>query len=155
MDTSISAGDHDKSSFPLHTEYNKYVRYITLLRTVYFITTSTIMLVCLQRFAYNSMLGSVAWLKQLCAMILLKYAAIRRLLTLLSDKLFNVSHYTVYRLLDKGIVEPIGPYGIVCLLRNILFVQAKMQTGFVYHYAGLIPSASNRGVPLPFLTVYY
>jgi NADH-ubiquinone oxidoreductase chain 5 len=63
------------------------------------------------------------------------------------DKLYNsyVVRYFInfsseisFRLFDKGSIELLGPYGIVSRLRSGILHSSKAQTGFLYHYSGLI-----------------
>jgi NADH-ubiquinone oxidoreductase chain 5 len=47
---------------------------------------------------------------------------------------FNFSFNTSYKLIDRGIIEALGPMGLSLLItKNSVFV-SKAQTGFIYHY---------------------
>lgn len=50
--------------------------------------------------------------------------------------LFYNAYYVFYRFLDKGVIELVGPFGIVYTAQNVMYMQKKMQTGLVYHYSG-------------------
>lgn len=64
------------------------------------------------------------------------------------DKLYNDSivHYVMnvfsynvmLKLLDKGIIDFLGPYGIVRFSSANMNLLSQLQTGFVYHYAGIV-----------------
>lgn len=64
------------------------------------------------------------------------------------DKIYNeylvnyfiniFSYYITFKLLDKGIIEFFGPTGITKFFNNNIIFFLKLQTGFVYHYAGII-----------------
>lgn len=43
-------------------------------------------------------------------------------------------HYS-FKLLDKGIIEILGPFGIMHTMKNLAKQVRKIQTGFIYHYA--------------------
>lgn len=51
---------------------------------------------------------------------------------------FSLAYTIFYKVVDKGIIELLGPFGIVLSIQNALFVQQTVQTGLVYHYAGYI-----------------
>jgi NADH-ubiquinone oxidoreductase chain 5 len=44
----------------------------------------------------------------------------------------------MYKLVDKGILEIFGPYGITYNLYNWSIKINKLQTGYIYHYIGYI-----------------
>lgn len=47
---------------------------------------------------------------------------------------FNFSFNTSYKLIDRGIIEALGPMGLSLLItKNSEFI-SKAQTGFIYHY---------------------
>jgi len=51
---------------------------------------------------------------------------------------FKFGYNITYKLLDKGIIETFGPYGIAKqLTKNAIFLN-KFQSGLLYHYAGLV-----------------
>jgi NADH-ubiquinone oxidoreductase chain 5 len=51
---------------------------------------------------------------------------------------FKFSYNSMYKFFDKGIIELIGPYGIVNFLNTLIIRNIKMQTGMIYHYFGLM-----------------
>jgi proton-translocating NADH-quinone oxidoreductase chain L len=51
---------------------------------------------------------------------------------------FSFSYFSMYKFFDKGVIEWIGPFGIVNFLNKIVISNAKMQTGMIYHYFGLM-----------------
>jgi len=128
-----------KSSFLLHTEYHQYIRQITVFWTIYFIVISLILLTFFRYFFYYSFIGSLLWFKQLFIIVSKKYLFINRLIQLpLLNCSFNFSYNTTYKLFDKGIVEFIGPFGIVSSIKHLLFSQYRLQSGLIYHYSGFI-----------------
>jgi len=128
-----------KYSFLLHTEYNDYIRHITLAWTLYFLFTSVIIVTHFKYFIYYSVIGSLVWFKQLFVMINKKYLFINRLFTVeLVNKFFLFSYSVTYTLFDKGFIEFMGPFGIVSSIKNMLYSQYKLQSGLIYHYAGFL-----------------
>jgi len=84
-------------------------------------------------------LGIASWTKQLFIIVSKKYLFINRLVILGGiHALFPAAYGIFYKLIDKGIVELIGPFGIVSAIQHLLHVQHRVQTGLVYHYAGYI-----------------
>jgi hypothetical protein len=68
-----------------------------------------------------------------------KYAFINRLLIVPVIRGSTTFAYDVaYKMFDKGLVEFIGPFGVVSGIRNLLRLQGKVQSGLLYHYSGFI-----------------
>lgn len=42
----------------------------------------------------------------------------------------------MYSFFDKGIIEWIGPFGIVRFINKVVLNSLKIQTGMIYHYFG-------------------
>jgi hypothetical protein len=42
------------------------------------------------------------------------------------------------KLFDKGIIDFFGPYGFVRFFHSNINTVSTLQTGFVYHYAGIV-----------------
>jgi proton-translocating NADH-quinone oxidoreductase chain L len=53
----------------------------------------------------------------------------------IGQALFNFSYSTSYKIIDRGILEVLGPYGITKLLSKSSAAVGRMQTGYVYHYS--------------------
>lgn len=56
----------------------------------------------------------------------------------IGQALFNFSYSTSYKIIDRGILEVLGPYGISKVLSKSSAVVGRMQTGYVYHYSFLV-----------------
>jgi NADH-ubiquinone oxidoreductase chain 5 len=54
------------------------------------------------------------------------------------DFYFHFSYSSMYRFFDKGVIEWIGPFGIVSSLNRITVSHLRIQTGMIYHYFGLM-----------------
>lgn len=50
----------------------------------------------------------------------------------------NLSYNTIYKYIDKGVLELVGPFGIVNCIRQLMLPQHILQTGLIYHYSGLL-----------------
>jgi len=51
---------------------------------------------------------------------------------------FRFSYNSMYLFFDKGIIEIIGPFGMVKSINKVVVSNIKLQTGLVYHYFGFI-----------------
>lgn len=49
--------------------------------------------------------------------------------------MLNFGYNVTYKTLDKGIIEIIGPYGIIGLTKRISQLLSSLQTGYIHHYA--------------------
>nr|YP_001315130.1 NADH dehydrogenase subunit 5 [Chlorokybus atmophyticus]ABO15105.1 NADH dehydrogenase subunit 5 [Chlorokybus atmophyticus] len=52
-----------------------------------------------------------------------------------AEKALYFGYEVSYKILDKGVLEILGPYGISATLRRIVQQVSRLQSGFVYHYA--------------------
>jgi len=52
--------------------------------------------------------------------------------------LFKFSYNTSYKLIDRGIIEILGPMGLTNLISKNAWSLSKLQSGFIYHYTFLI-----------------
>lgn len=100
----------------------KYINYEYFLDTYYFLT----------KYSKNNKL------KILYIYINIKYIWINRWLFLMIKKQLNSSLIIFFYLFDKGIIEYIGPFGVVNQFLFLLKKYYKLQTGFLYHYLGYI-----------------
>lgn len=51
---------------------------------------------------------------------------------------FKLSYNLMYKLFDKGIIEIFGPFGLIKTIEKGIIINAKKQTGLIYHYFGII-----------------
>ena len=63
------------------------------------------------------------------------------------DKVYNevvnqnalaFGYHTSYKIIDRGIIEMLGPYGLSNLVSTKGTYLSRLQTGYVYHYAFLM-----------------
>jgi NADH-ubiquinone oxidoreductase chain 5 len=57
---------------------------------------------------------------------------------LINQNILNISYNISYKLVDKGIIEFFGPYGLLFIFSNWSKRIIKIQTGFIFHYSLLI-----------------
>jgi NADH-ubiquinone oxidoreductase chain 5 len=76
----------------------------------------------------------------------------RRLYTFLNrkwffDKVYNewiaqgalaIGYHVTYKAIDRGIIEMFGPYGISHTVYNVSLKMARVQSGYLYHYATMM-----------------
>jgi len=56
----------------------------------------------------------------------------------INQNILQISYNTTYKLIDKGIIEFFGPYGLLHLFSNWSKKIIFLQTGYIYHYSLLI-----------------
>jgi hypothetical protein len=44
-------------------------------------------------------------------------------------------HNVSYKIIDRGLIEYIGPRGIVAVLMNLTRTASNLQSGYIYNYA--------------------
>ena len=52
----------------------------------------------------------------------------------ITQKFLKISFHSTYKIIDKGLIEILGPYGMVRSLYTISEKISKVQSGFLYHY---------------------
>ncbi|RQM24846.1 hypothetical protein B5M09_006069 [Aphanomyces astaci] len=57
---------------------------------------------------------------------------------LINQNILQISYNITYKLVDKGIIEFFGPYGLLFIFSNWSKKVIKIQTGFIFHYSLLI-----------------
>jgi proton-translocating NADH-quinone oxidoreductase chain L len=57
---------------------------------------------------------------------------------IINQNILQISYNITYKLVDKGIVEFFGPYGLLFIFSNWSKRIIKIQTGFIFHYSLLI-----------------
>jgi NADH-ubiquinone oxidoreductase chain 5 len=53
----------------------------------------------------------------------------------INKPLVSFGYFVSFRGIDKGVVEMLGPYGIVSSFKHLMIRTSKIQSGFIYHYA--------------------
>jgi NADH-ubiquinone oxidoreductase chain 5 len=56
----------------------------------------------------------------------------------ISQYIFNISYNYTYKMIDKGLLELCGPYGLVNFFSFLSLKILKFQTGYIYHYSLII-----------------
>jgi NADH-ubiquinone oxidoreductase chain 5 len=119
-------------------EFNKYIRRITMVWSFYFMIFFFILFFAFKTFLLNIKLGSISSLN-IFHILTEKYIFYNRLLV---EPIMGIglrfALKSTYMLLDKGIIEIFGPFGIVQVIRNWVFNYNKYQTGFISHYLNFI-----------------
>jgi hypothetical protein len=52
----------------------------------------------------------------------------------LAKPLLGFGYYVTFRYLDRGIIEWIGPYGLVKIIQNVSAKISFISSGYIYHY---------------------
>ncbi len=50
----------------------------------------------------------------------------------------NFGYLISFKIIDRGLIEVVGPFGIVNILKNLSKQTSNLQTGLIYHYAFII-----------------
>ena len=119
-------------------EYHPYYRFFVISLMGYFS-----ILYIVARFYVKDLLlvllKNNSYIYNLYYAIAKKYIYINRIFMYKSiNNTFKSSYIFMYKLIDKGFLEIIGPYGIVYNLYNIAIKIGKLQSGYIYHYIGYI-----------------
>lgn len=56
----------------------------------------------------------------------------------IAEKLLYFGYNVSFKMFDRGIIEVLGPYGIVTTLRSFTKKISDFQTGYIYHYAFIL-----------------
>ena len=72
----------------------------------------------------------------------------------INQNILQISYNTTYKLIDKGIIEFFGPYGLLHLFSNWSKKITYLQTGYIYHYSLLIFLSLILFIGLLLLSVY-
>jgi len=51
---------------------------------------------------------------------------------------FTESYNSTYKLIDRQILEILGPFGLIFNLKKILISINSLTTGLIYHYSGIM-----------------
>ena len=57
---------------------------------------------------------------------------------LISQNILYISYFKTYKLIDRGIIEILGPYGLSIIFSNFSFRLSKLHTGYIYNYSLLM-----------------
>lgn len=119
-------------------EYYAYYRFFVIILLIYF----TFIYIFIKK--YNSIFFYIL-IKNNLNLYNLHYAISKKYIYINRFFLYNnikntflFSYSIMYKLIDKGILEIVGPYGITYNLYNWSVKFSKLQTGYIYHYIGYI-----------------
>jgi len=98
-------------------EFNHYVRNVTLYWGFYYLFLFTVVFLCNQKMFYSWKM-STTWAYSLFFTLTEKYVYVNKGIEKLSQWLVDFSSAVPYRLLDKGILELIGPFGVTKSIRS-------------------------------------
>ena len=72
----------------------------------------------------------------------------------INQYILKVGYNFSYKMIDKGLIEMIGPYGLVSFFSYISQKIIKIQTGYIYHYSLLILISTIFLINLLFISFY-
>lgn len=74
---------------------------------------------------------------------------------LINQNILKMSYNVTYKLVDKGIIEFFGPYGLLFIFSNWSNKVIKLQTGFIFHYSLLIFLGLIFLVSIILISIYF
>lgn len=74
---------------------------------------------------------------------------------LINQNLLKISYNVTYKLVDKGIIEFFGPYGLLFIFSNWSNKIIRIQTGFIFHYSLLIFLGLIFLVSIILISIYF
>jgi NADH-ubiquinone oxidoreductase chain 5 len=113
--------------------------YIKLIPTVFSFSGAILAIVLNHfyvKFLYNASLSNVGL--TLYAFLNKKWYFDKLYNEYLNKPIMSFGYFISFKSLDKGLVEILGPYGIVSSFNPFIKVISKFQTGYIYHYAFLM-----------------
>jgi len=110
-------------------EFNHYVRNVTLYWGFYYLFLFTVVFLWNQKMFYGWKM-STTWAYSLFITLTEKYIYVNKGIEKLSQWLVDFSNAVPYRLLDKGILELVGPFGVTKSIKS----QVVKFEGFTWRY---------------------
>jgi NADH-ubiquinone oxidoreductase chain 5 len=115
-------------------EFNTYIRRIPFVWTIYYISLIGMLYLYYKKFILNMIIGNT-WIAQIHIILTEKYLFYNKLIIEpITYNLFKFAKTISYEFFDKGLIELIGPYGIVQTVRHISLNYHKYHTMYLNHY---------------------
>ena len=73
----------------------------------------------------------------------------------INQNILQISYNVTYRLVDKGIIEFFGPYGLLFIFSNWSKQVVLIQTGYIYHYSLLIFLSLILFISILFISIFF
>lgn len=120
-------------------EYNKFTYYYIFILTIYFFLFGFVLYNYNSFFIYFTYIGSISYFNLIYVHINKKFLFFNRLvINSVLNIFFNESYNLTYKLIDKQILEIMGPFGIVFNVKYYLKKINNVSTGLIYHYSGIM-----------------
>lgn len=123
----------------LNSEYNFYIKYLASFWTFYFLSMTLFFYFFLKNILFSVFLNRYNKYNWIIKQISKKYLFINRIIvSQLVFYIYNKGYRITYLLIDKGLIEYFGPFGIKLFLDNTTKKITILNTGLIYHYIGFI-----------------
>jgi proton-translocating NADH-quinone oxidoreductase chain L len=74
---------------------------------------------------------------------------------LINQNILQISYNVTYKLIDKGIIEFFGPFGLLFIFSNWSNKLIKIQTGYIFHYSLIIFLSLIFLIGVILITIYF
>ena len=134
----ISSSINNQLFFLINFEFNEYMRGITLIWVLYYTFIGTILFLFYRIYLFNLTISSV-YIINLYKALVEKYIYFNKLIIDCSSfLLFYISYYITYLIIDKGLIERFGPFGLFNLAKLFVIRLKYYENYYTTHYLFLI-----------------
>jgi NADH-ubiquinone oxidoreductase chain 5 len=122
----------------INYEFNEYMRGITFFWVLYYTICSTLLFIFFRSYLYQLTLSN-HYTISLYKTLVEKYIYFNKLIIDGSSFfMFYISYYITYLLIDKGLVERIGPFGLFNLVKSLIIRTKYLENYYTTHYVFFI-----------------
>jgi NADH-ubiquinone oxidoreductase chain 5 len=122
------------SFFLINYEFNEYIRGITFFWVIYFTIISTLIFLLFRSYIYNIKLSNIYSLS-IHRTLVEKYIYFNKIIIdLLSFGMFYFAYFITYLLIDKGLIERFGPFGLFNIIKNVVIRVKYLENYYTTHY---------------------
>jgi proton-translocating NADH-quinone oxidoreductase chain L len=122
----------------INYEFNEYIRSITFFWVIYFTIVASIIFLFFRLYIYNLKLTNV-YSFSIHKTLVEKYIYFNKIfIDSLSFLMFYFSYYVTYLLIDKGLVERIGPFGLYNIIKSVVVRVKYLENYYTTHYVFFI-----------------
>lgn len=126
------------SFYLINYEFNEYIRGVTLLWVLYFTFIFTFFFIFHRLYVYFLKLNNIYYMS-LYKTLVEKYIYFNKIFIDLSSFItFYLSYYITYLLIDKGLIEKFGPFGLFNMMKTIILKNKSLENYYTTHYLFLL-----------------
>jgi NADH-ubiquinone oxidoreductase chain 5 len=130
----VSVSIQHRQFLLINYEFNEYMRGITLFWVLYYIFIGTILFLFFRLYLFSITLSNV-YIISLYRTLVEKYIYFNKLIIdCCSFFMFYISYYVTYLLIDKGLIEYVGPFGLFTVIKSIVIRTKYLENYNTTHY---------------------